>query len=189
MRIAAQRFVVALVTAALGVAGAVTPAHAEDGGPLYKLVDTAVQRLQTADPVSASKWVNGGSIEDSARANQVLEAVAADANKRGLDESFVRRAFENQIHATEGVEYTRFAQWKFDPAHAPKSAPDLTRSRAAIDEFNREMVAEMAAQRGVLMSGDCARALTSARAAVTAARSLDPLYQQALGAATASYCP
>lgn len=189
MRIGVQRLGIALVTALLGVGGAVAPAHADDGGPLYKLVDTAVQRLKTADPVSASKWVNGGSIEDSARANQVLDTVAADARKRGFDEAFVRRAFENQIHATEGVEYTRFAQWKFDPAHAPKTAPDLAQSRGAIDEFNREMVAEMAAQRGVLQGGGCSAALNSARAAVTAARSLDPLYQQALGAATASYCP
>ncbi|AKS35485.1 chorismate mutase [Mycolicibacterium goodii] len=188
MRIAVQRFGIALVTAALGACGAVTPAHADDASPLYRLVDIAVQRLQTADPVSASKWVNGGSIEDGARANQVLDAVAADARKRGLDETFVRRAFEHQIHATEGVEYTRFAQWKFDPAHAPTSAPDLAAPRAAIDGFNREMVAEMAAQRGVLQGGGCAQALDSARAAVTAARSLDPLYQQALGAATATYC-
>jgi chorismate mutase len=188
MKIAMSHIGIALAVALLGGSVTEAPAYADDGGPLYTLVDTAAQRLQTADPVAAYKWVNRGSIEDAARADQVLDAVGADARNRGLDENFVRRVFENQIHATEGVEYTRFAQWKFDPANAPASAQDLAQSRTAIDNFNRVMVAEMAAQRGVLAGGACSQALEVARAAVTAQRALDPLYQQALRSATASYC-
>lgn len=176
------------VAAVLGVCVAVPMAYADDSGPLYRLVDTAAQRLLTADPVAAFKWVNGGSIEDSARANQVLDAVGADARNRGLDEQFVRRIFEKQIHATEGVEYTRFGQWKLDSAHAPTSALDLSQTRTAIDGFNRAMVAEMSAQRGVLLSQDCAAALDTALASVDGARALDPLYRQALDFATSSYC-
>ena len=38
---------------------------------------------------------------------------------------YVRTIFTDQIAATEGIEYTRFGQWKFDPATAPTTAPDL----------------------------------------------------------------
>lgn len=177
-------------TAAILCLGSAVPlAHADEANPLHRLVDTAAQRLLTADPVAAFKWVKGGSIEDSARANKVLDATAADARARGLDDKYVRRIFENQIHATEGVEYTRFAQWKFDPTQAPTSAQDLSQSRAAIDGFNRDMVAEMEAQRDVLRGPGCVIALNAARDSVTAARALDPLYRQALEVATSSYCP
>lgn len=138
---------VLLVTAAMlaGALGVPATAHADES-PLYRLVDTAAQRLATADPVAASKWLTGGSITDVQRANHVLDAVSADATARGIDPSYVRTAFTDQIGATEGIEYTRFAQWKFDPAAAPKAAPDLSESRTAIDRFNKMMVDEIAAQ-------------------------------------------
>ena len=82
--------------------------------PFYELVDAAAQRLATADPVAASKWINGGPITDPQRANQVLDAVAADATAHGIDQQYVRTVFTDQIAATEGIQYTRFGQWKFD---------------------------------------------------------------------------
>lgn len=39
---------------------------------MFPLVDAAAQRLQTADPVAASKWLNGGEITDAARVQQVI---------------------------------------------------------------------------------------------------------------------
>lgn len=174
--------------AALTALAAAPAARADDHDPLHVLVDAAAQRLATADAVAAFKWVQGGSIEDPDRVTQVLDAVAADATARGVDPVFTRRAFEDQIHATESVEYSRFAQWKLDPAGAPTTAPDLSESRAAIDGFNRTMVAEMAGQWPLLAGPGCRPALDEARAAVTRDRGLDPLYVDALGAATRSYC-
>ncbi|MUL68255.1 chorismate mutase [Mycobacterium sp. CBMA 234] len=162
-------------------------AHADDD-PLFRLVDTAAQRLQTADPVAAVKWLTHGSIEDANRVDQVLAAVGAQAETVGADPVFVRRVFTDQIHATEGLEYLRFSQWKFDPSAAPTEAPDLSESRTAIDGFNRTMVTELAAQQGVLHSPGCTVALDTARAEVTQQRQLDPSYQQALTAATRGYC-
>src|SRR6476646_3032257 len=122
-------------------------AQAVPAGPLYRLVDTAAQRLATADPVAASKWVNAGPpIDDPPRAAAVLDSVGADAAGHGVDENYVRTVFTDQIHATEGIEYTRFAQWKFDPSSAPTAAPDLSESRTAIDGFNKVMVDEIALQ-------------------------------------------
>jgi chorismate mutase len=171
-----------------GLLASIPAAHADDANPLHTLVDTAAARLQTADPVAAYKWVKGGPIDDPPRVQQVLAAVAADAKSHGLDPGPVRTAFEDQIRATEGIEYARFGQWKLDPATVPTSAPDLSASRAAIDEYNHTMVSEFALQRDSLHDPDCLISLEQARTSVVADRSFDPLYREALTLATRSYC-
>jgi chorismate mutase len=180
---------------ALGLCAAVAvaitptaPARADDANPLYELVDAAAQRLQTAEPVAASKWLTGGSIEDPQRVEQVLAAVSADATSRGVDGGYVRRIFTDQIDATEAIEYTRFAQWKLDPGSAPGVAPDLAASRATIDRLNTQMVEQVALQALVLRAPNCTGTLNDAKAAVTSARTLDSFYQQALSFSTRSYC-
>jgi chorismate mutase len=180
---------------ALGLCAAVAlattptaPARADDANPLFELVDAAAERLQTAEPVAASKWLTGGSIEDPQRVEQVLAAVSADATSRGVDGGYVRRIFTDQIDATEAIEYTRFAQWKLDPRAAPGVAPDLAASRATIDGLNTQMVEQVALQSSVLRSPDCTATLDDAKAAVTSARTLDSFYQQALSFSTRSYC-
>ena len=174
----------------LALAAAPTaPAGADPSAePLYGLIDAATQRLQTADPVAASKWLNGGPITDPARAQQVLTAVSADAESVSVPVDYVTTVFTDQINATEAIQYNRFSWWKLDPAAAPQSAPDLSSSRALIDGLNHRMVAEIAGQWAVLHSPDCPGRLGAAKTAVAADRSLDPLYVQALDAATRSYC-
>jgi len=54
--------------------------------------------------------------------------------------------------------------------------------------LNTEMVDQIALQLPVLHSPDCNRALDDAKTAVAAARTLDPLYRQALDFSTHSYC-
>ena len=162
--------------------------RADPLSPLHNLVDVAAQRLATADPVAAFKWIDGGPITDPQRAGQVLDAVAADADTHGIDRQYVRTIFAEQIAATEGIEYTRFGQWKFDPASAPSTAPDLSESRSAIDGFNRSMVDEIALQWNSLHIPSCVTEKATAIDAVVAQRQLDPLYQQALSSATRSYC-
>jgi chorismate mutase len=162
--------------------------RADDDDPLYDLVDAAAARLASADPVAAFKWVKGGSIEDSKRVGEVLDSVGAQASAKGIDPQDVRAVFTDQIHATESVEYARFAQWKLDPSGAPTSAPDLSASRAAIDGFNRTMVTQIAQHWDTLRSPDCDQDVVHAVGAVTMDRRLDPMYQQALTFATRSYC-
>jgi chorismate mutase len=181
--------VVALcVTTALAVLPTTASARGDDANPLLALVDAATQRLQTAEPVAATKWKTGGSIEDPQRVEQVLGAAGADANGRGVDVDYARRIFTDQIHATEAIEYSQFAQWKLDPASAPAVAPDLAASRATIDRLNGEMVEQLALNGSLLHSPDCNSTLDDAKTAVTNARMLDPLYQQALSFSTHSYC-
>jgi chorismate mutase len=156
--------------------------------PFYQLVDAAAQRLATADPVAATKWINGGPITDPARANQVLDSVGADATAHGIEPGYVRTVFTDQIAANEGIQYTRFGQWKFDPATAPTSAPDLAESRTQINGLNKVLVDEIALHWNSLHSQGCGKDLADATGAVVAARQLDGLYQQALTSATRSYC-
>ncbi len=158
------------------------------GQPLYDLVDAAAQRLQTADPVAASKWLGGGPITDPVRVQQVLAAVSTDAESAGLPTDYVTRVFSDQIAATEAIQYSRFSWWKLDPAAAPASAPDLSASRQAIDVLNHRIVAEIAEEWQVLRSPVCSATLAATKSAVAADRALDPLYVQALDAATRSYC-
>lgn len=163
-------------------------AGAHPAGALHDLVDAAALRLQVAEPVAAVKWLDGGSITDPARAAQVLDAVGADAVGHHVDPGYVRDIFTDQINVTEAIEYTRFAQWKFDPAGAPSAAPDLASSRTQIDGYNRTVVEQIALHWDSLHSPQCVTDLEAARDSVVAARGLDPLYQQALTAATRSYC-
>jgi chorismate mutase len=172
----------------IALASVQAPARADDTNPLLELVDAATQRLQTADPVAASKWKTAGSIEDPQRVDQVLAAVSTAANRKGVDAGYVRRIFTDQIDATEAIEYTRFAQWKLDPGSAPSVAPDLSSSRTIIDRLNSEMVEQIAMHWPVLRSPDCTATLDDARTAIVQSRMLDPLYQQALSFSTHSYC-
>jgi chorismate mutase len=172
----------------IALASVHAPARADETNRLFDLVDAAAQRLQTAEPVAANKWQTGGSIEDPQRVEQVLSAVGADAKGRGVDGDYVRQIFTDQVHATEAIEYTRFAQWKLDPGAAPGVAPDLSTSRAIIDRLNAEMVEQVAMHWPVLHSPACVGTLEDAKTAVANARGLDPLYQQALSFSTHSYC-
>jgi chorismate mutase len=165
------------------------PSAADPTTSLDALVDAAAQRLETADPVAAVKWLTKGDIEDPPRVDQVLAEVTAAANARGIDSGYVTRVFGDQIHATEAMEYSLFAQWKLDPVGAPTTAPDLSASRTTIDALNGRMVDEIAGHWELLHSPTCSAALRDATHRAVAARQLDGLYQQALGFATRSYCP
>jgi chorismate mutase len=181
-----MRTVAALAASAL--LATVPSAHAAPQSPLFVLVDTAAQRLQTADPVAAFKWIDGDPITDAPRAQQVLDSVAAAATAHGRDAGYVQGIFRDQIGATEGIEYTRFGQWKLMPDTAPTAAPDLAQTRSAIDAYNTAMVDEIALQWDALHAPSCGADLAGAVDTVVADRELDPLYRQALQSATRSYC-
>jgi chorismate mutase len=169
-------------------AAAGVPANAEPSGPLHGLVDAAAERLQIADPVAANKWLTGGSINDPGRVQQVLDGVRTDAESRGISTQFVQQIFTDQINATEGIEYQRFADWKFGTLPEPSSAPDLAASRSRIDGLNREMVTQIALQWPILHSPACMDEVAATTSEVADARGFDALYRQALQVATGSYC-
>jgi chorismate mutase len=163
-------------------------AKAEGPGPLAKLVDDAAQRLQTADPVAASKYLTGGAVDDPAREQQVIDSVTKAAIAKHVDPSFVHDVFRDQIDATDSLEHSRFAAWKIDPGSAPRTAPDLSSSRDVINRLNEAMVDDIAEQWNALHASTCPADLEDAQAAAIAGRHLDGLYQQALKYAVHRYC-
>lgn len=167
--------------------GLAVPVHAEPSG-LTDLVDAAAARLEIADPVAANKWLTGGPLTDPPRVQQVLNAVTSDAQSQGLSTEFVRQAFTDQINATEGIEYRRFADWKFGTAPTPTTAPDLASSRSLIDGLNRTMVRQFSLQWPTLQSPSCGTDLANAKASVADQRQFDELFRHALDVATQSYC-
>ena len=164
-------------------------AHADSASPLTGLVDAAAQRLQVAETVAAVKWNTHGAIEAPDRVRAQLDELSAAARAtRRIDPGYVTRVFGDQIAATEAIEYSRFADWKLNPADAPASPPDLTASRSAIDSLNVAMLGQIEADWDVMHSPACPAQLDAARDEVVVARRLDGLYQRALATATRSYC-
>lgn len=184
---------IAVIARCAGVVGALavlaaTPARGDDPSDLSGLVDAAAQRLQTAEPVAAFKWIRHGAIEDPGRVQQELTSLSAEATAERIDPDYVTRVFRDQIKATEAIEYSRFAQWKLNPDAVPADSPDLSVSRSEINTLNHTMLTRMGANWEALHAPACAAQLAVARAGVVAARQLDSLYQQALALATQSYC-
>jgi chorismate mutase len=169
-----------------------TQARAESGGPLTELVDAAAQRLQVADPVAAFKWSAGLPIEDPGRVQHELAKLRAAAVARYIDPDYVAQVFRDQINGTEALEYSRFAEWKLDPASqqvpVPSGLPDLSESRSAIDALDQAMVGQMALNWDLLHSAECAAQLDEARSNVIWARQLDGLFQRILLMVSHSYC-
>jgi chorismate mutase len=178
---------VTITLAAFAVAAA-PAAGADVLSPLHPLVDAAAQRLLTAEPVAASKYLTGGQIEDPQREAQVLDTVATAAQAQGADPAFVRDVFRDQIDATVALQYSMFGDWKIDPAAAPDTAPDLAATRATIDVLNQTMVSEIAHQWPELRSPNCRAELGASIDEVAANRALDPRYRRALEYATHDYC-
>jgi chorismate mutase len=175
------------VAVATLLAGA-TPARADATSPLTELVDAAAQRLQIAEPVAALKWSTHGDIHDPTRVQQELNKLGADATAQRIDPGYVTRVFTDQINATEAIEYARFADWQRNPSDVPAAPPDLSASRSTIDGLNQTMLTQLVRDWDLLHSPACAPQLDVARGDVIQRRQLDNLYQQALSAATESYC-
>lgn len=177
-----------LIAAALAFATVVPAAGADVLSPLLPLVDAAAQRLQTADPVAASKYLTGGAISDPPREQQVLDGVAAAAQQQGTDPGYVREVFRDQIDASVSLQHSLFAYWKIDPAAAPVTAPDLADTRAKIDTLNQTMVAEIGHRWQELHNPSCPAELAAAVDEAARNRGLDPVFRRALEYATHDYC-
>ena len=185
---AAQAVAMVLAAVAAMLLVGSKPSRADGTTPLAELVDAAAERLQIAEPVAAVKWSTRAAVEDPARVQQELEKLGADASAQRVDPGYVARVFTDQIHATEAIEYARFADWQRNPSDAPAAPPDLSASRSAIDGLNQTMLTQIVHEWDLLHSPACAPQLDTARNVVIRSRRLDTLYQQALSSAIESYC-
>ncbi|WP_310697616.1 chorismate mutase, partial [Burkholderia multivorans] len=141
-----QAFRVSAVAAALGLAlFSSSPVRADgDDTALTNLVALASQRLALAEPVARWKWANRQPIEDRPREAALLAAVEQRAAQAGLDPSFARTFFEDQIAASKEVQNALFATWR--ATRPPEGTPpDLaTSTRPALDRLTQKMLAGLA---------------------------------------------
>ncbi|KPJ36102.1 chorismate mutase [Burkholderia multivorans] len=152
-----QAFRVSAAAVALGLAlFSSSPVRADgDDTALTNLVALASQRLALAEPVARWKWANRQPIEDRPREAALLAAVEQRAAQAGLDASFARTFFEDQIAASKAVQNALFATWR--ATRPPEGTPpDLaTSTRPALDRLTQKMLAGLAQVAPLREAPDC----------------------------------
>ncbi|WP_431966224.1 gamma subclass chorismate mutase AroQ [Nocardia sp. bgisy134] len=185
----------ALLSAVLLVwaAGSARPVPGEPmDRSLDRLVVLIAERLDTADAVAAAKWADAArdgsapTIDDPAREAEVYDAMARLGVAKGLPENWVRRVFFGQIEASKTVQYGLITRWRFDPAGAPSTPPDLTDVRPTIDRLNAAIIDQLAEHRAELAAPDCMERLSHGVFALLEA--MDPLHRLALIRAASALC-
>ncbi|MEV0601992.1 chorismate mutase [Streptomyces sp. NPDC050315] len=179
------------VAASATPAAQAAPSAAHPGGPyavLRPIVALSAERLATADLVAAAKWGTGSPIDDPAREQQVLDAVAQRARELGADPDRTVAVFRDQIEANKIVQRGLHRRWAADPAQAPTTRPDLNEVRKEINRINEGLVRALADSAPARRSPSCTPVLAVASAHVVRDEHLDPLHTIALARAVRSVC-
>ncbi|WP_206505158.1 chorismate mutase [Streptomyces chrestomyceticus] len=164
---------------------AATPRGADALRPLAAL---SARRLATADLVAAAKWGTGSPVDDPAREQQVLDAVARQATELGADPRWTARIFRDQIEANKTVQRGLHRRWAADPAQVPGERPDLGEVRKEINRVNDALVRAIAASGAARTSPRCVPSLVGAAADVRREERLDTLHTVALVRSVRSVC-
>ncbi|EPH44443.1 putative Secreted chorismate mutase [Streptomyces aurantiacus JA 4570] len=191
MRAAAGVAVALLVGGGTAVAAPTASAATAGQGAvaqLHPLSALSAQRLATADLVAAAKYGTGSPVDDPAREQQVLDAVARQAEEAGADPGATVRIFRDQIEANKVVQRALHRKWDADPASAPAERPDLAEVRERINRLNGELVGAIAASAPARGAPYCAGVLTVTTAHVRHEQRLDALHTVALVRASRSVC-
>ncbi|ABX16076.1 chorismate mutase [Burkholderia multivorans] len=185
-----QAFRVSAAAVALGLAlFSSSPVRADgDDTALTNLVALASQRLALAEPVARWKWVNRQPIEDRPREAALLAAVEQRAVQAGLDASFARTFFEDQIAASKEVQNALFATWR--ATQPPEGTPpDLaTSTRPALDRLTQKMLAGLAQVAPLRDAPDCQARLARSIANWKALTRYDSSRTPALDTALSHVC-
>ncbi|MGH3841653.1 MAG: chorismate mutase [Pseudonocardiaceae bacterium] len=184
---------VAVVVAVVGLPGCSAATPPTGGGPgpgeaLLALTDVAAQRVQLADTVAAAKWGTDAPINDPAREQVVLDAVAAKSSQLGIDPVVARAVFTDQIEANKAVQYGLYSRWRAHPDQAPTTRPELGQVRPILDRITDQLLAELKTTAQIRTAPSCAGQLTATRQRVEHTRHLDPLHEDALTRALSSLC-
>jgi chorismate mutase len=181
----------AVAAPAAPLASATAPASAATHSPygqLRPLAALSAERLATGDLVAAAKWGTGGPVDDPAREQEVLRAVAEQARQLGADPAVTARFFRDQIEANKIVQRGLHRAWDADPGRAPTERPDLGQVRKEINRINHELVQALADSPQARSAPYCAPLLTAAAVRVRHERHLDALHSGALARSLRSVC-
>ncbi|GAA0482380.1 chorismate mutase [Streptomyces olivaceiscleroticus] len=155
---------------------------------LRPLAALSAERLATADLVAAAKWGTDSPIDDPAREQQVLDAVAQRARELGADPARTVAVFRDQIEANKIVQRGLHRAWTADPSRAPTTRPDLAEVREEINRINEGLVRALADSSAARTSPSCTPVLAVASAGVVRDAHLDPLHTVALARSVRSVC-
>ncbi|MFG2227545.1 chorismate mutase [Streptomyces sp. NPDC048644] len=164
------------------------PAAHSSYAALRPLAALSVERDAVGDLVAAAKWGTGGPIDDPAREQQVLDAVAAQARQLGADPAATKRIFRDQIEASKVVQRELHRRWTADPGQVPAERPDLNEVREKINRINTGLVRAIAASDAARSAPQCPVVLGAAAGQVWHAQRLDALHTAALARALRSVC-
>jgi chorismate mutase len=178
---------VLLAGARATTADAAAPPAGDTAG-LRPLAVLSAQRLATGDLVAAAKWGTGSPVDDPAREQQVLDAVARQAAELGTDPRRVARIFRDQIEASKTVQRGLHRRWHADPAQAPAERPDLGEVRKEINRINDALVRAVAGSEEARSAPLCGPRLAGAAVRVRHERHLDALHTVALARSVRSVC-
>lgn len=177
---------------AAGAGGAVAapapPSAPTAHGQLRPLAGLSADRLLVADQVAAAKWGTDSPIDDPAREQQVLDAVAEQAREVGGDPGATVRIFRDQIEASKVVQRGLYRKWQADPSSAPTERPDLAKVRLEINRINGELVRAIAAAADARTAPSCPGRLLAGALATGHEKRLDGLHAVALTRALPSVC-
>jgi chorismate mutase len=182
----------ALAVTLAAVLGAAVPAQACPRDPAEQRAVTAVasaalDRLEIADDVAASKWLSGKPVADPAREQAVVDATVAAAEADGVDPVAAARIMRAQIEASKQVQEALIARWRAHPDQAPATAPDLATSvRPRIDAADARLVPAIGAAHDALDDAACGHLVEDARGAL--GRGLDDAHRKAFRTALATVC-
>lgn len=155
---------------------------------LHPVVELSAERLATADLVAAAKWGTNSPVDDPAREQQVLDAVAARATELGADPDEIRTIFRDQIEANKIVQRGLFRRWTDHPDQAPVTRPDLAVVRQEINRVTGALVEALAATATDRGGPVCRPELALAALRVHHEDRLDALHTRALVRSLASVC-
>ncbi|QLH26809.1 chorismate mutase [Streptomyces sp. Rer75] len=186
--IAATAAAVLAAGAGGAVAAPAAPSAPTAHGQLRPLAGLSADRLLVADQVAAAKWGTDSPIDDPAREQQVLDAVAEQAREAGGDPAATVRIFRDQIEASKVVQRGLYRRWQADPSSAPTERPDLGKVRVEINRINGELVRSIADAADARTAPSCPGRLLAGALATGHEKRLDGLHAVALTRALPSVC-
>ncbi|OUD88078.1 Secreted chorismate mutase precursor [Clavibacter michiganensis subsp. michiganensis] len=115
--------------------GAAAPAQACPRDPAEQqavaaVASAALDRLEIADDVAASKYLSGKAVADPAREQAVVDATIAAAKADGVDPVAAERIIRAQITASKQVQYALIAFWHANPRRRRRPRPTSPRASA-----------------------------------------------------------
>ncbi len=110
-----------------------------------RLLDLMNRRLALMLDVARAKWNTKSAVEDPAREQSLLTAVAEAGREFGLDLADTKAFFAAQIEASKMVQRASVREWEAERRGPFPDAPDLIRDlRPKIDAVGRELLASLA---------------------------------------------